>query len=169
MVHTVVNDYFFDDVDNIIKWTDSLEFLSPGENDNWPGERTRSLHTVDQGFFNHTILKILSHYYDVNKISYGNTFLYCHRIKPGDYGKTGYHIDNQPIPFKIASVIYLTDGDIDSGTSIVNENHEKQIVVANKTNTMVAYDAQKWHGPTTLEYNKERLTFVAFIGSVNLK
>ena len=44
MLHTIVVDNFFDNVDNIISLSKKLKYYKGSENDNWPGLRTKSLH-----------------------------------------------------------------------------------------------------------------------------
>ena len=70
---------------------------------------------------------------------------------------------------KIAAVIYLSDGDIEGGTTIFESDNKKQIIVGNTFNSMIAYDGNKLHGYTSLLpfKNKERLTLNIFIGDIN--
>ena len=165
MLPTIIVDDFFDDVEKIIKLSKTLKYYPRNQNENWPGLRTKSLHLTNYDLFNDIVLKILSYYYPPSQLKYSDTFVGFSKLKYGDKGKTRFHYDN----FKLAAVIYLSDGDMKSGTTLFHTEKEKQIVVANKFNTMVAYDGGKYHGFTSLKtVKKERLTLNIFIKSIEV-
>ncbi len=86
-------------------------------------------------------------------------------MNKGDKGKTKFHRDKAVL----AAVIYLFNGDMQSGTTIFFNEKEKQIVVGGKLNTMVAYDGRKIHGFTSLNNLKEeRLTLNVFIRDIEV-
>ena len=154
MLPTIIVDNFFDDVEKIIKLSKTLEYYPRNKNENWPGLRTKSLHLTNYGLFNDIVLKILNYYYQSSQLKYG------------DKGKTRFHYDDDT---KVAAVIYLSNGDMKSGTTLFHTEKEKQIVVANKFNTMVAYDGKKYHGFTSLKtVKKERLTLNIFVKSIEI-
>jgi len=171
MLQTLVVDNFFDDVNEIIKLSKKLKYYVRPKHENWPGLRTKSLHLTHYDLYNNIIVKILNYYYSGINIKYSNSFVHFNKLKYGDKGKYRFHRDEIT---KIAAVIYLDfDGDIKSGTTIFYDKKgrkkEKQIVVANKLNTMVAYDGQKYHGFTSLKnIKKERLTMTVFINEIEV-
>ena len=56
-----------------------------------------------------------------------------------------------------------------SGTTIFQTKKDKQIIVGNKFNTMVAYSGQKYHGYTSLKtVDTERLTLNVFIKDIEV-
>tara|TARA_R100000742_G_C4201164_1_gene30233 strand:- start:34 stop:555 length:522 start_codon:yes stop_codon:yes gene_type:complete len=166
MLHTIVVDDFFDNVDDIINLSKKLEYHTP-KNANWPGLRTNSLHDTHYDLFNSVVRKILSYYYPNKDMHYSDSYVVFSRLKYGDQGKTRFHVDDDT---RIAAVIYLSDGDIEGGTTIFENNNKnkKQIVVGNTFNSMIAYDGNKRHGYTSLlPFNdKERLTLNVFIGNI---
>ena len=168
MIPTIINDNFFDDVDAVIKKVNSFEFHRLSKDRTAPGERTLSLHLFDEEFYCHVISNILVHYYGYQDLTFGRSILHAHRIQPGDIFKNQFHTDNDINDFEIAAVIYLSDGDIHSGTTILDDDKKQSIIVANKKNTMVAYDPARWHGPSKFSYDVERLTLTAFIKDVKL-
>jgi len=166
MLHTIVVDNFFDNVDDIISLSKKLKYYKASESDNWPGLRTKSLHDTHYNLFNSVIIKILNYYYPNKKLHYSNSHVVFSRLKYGDEGKTRFHLDDDT---KIAAVIYLSEGNIEGGTTIFENDNKKQIIVGNTFNSMIAYDGNKLHGYTSLLpfKNKERLTLNVFIGDIN--
>lgn len=166
MLHTIVVDNFFDNVDDIISLSKKLKYYKASESDNWPGLRTKSLHDTHYNLFNSIIIKILNYYYPNKKLHYSNSHVVFSRLKYGDEGKTRFHLDDDT---KIAAVIYLSEGNIEGGTTIFENDNKKQIIVGNIFNSMIAYDGNKLHGYTSLLpfKNKERLTLNVFIGDIN--
>ena len=166
MLHTIVVDNFFDNVNDIISLSKKLKYYKGSESDNWPGLRTKSLHDTHYNLFNSVIIKILNYYYPNKKLHYSNSYVVFSRLKYGDEGKTRFHLDDDT---KIAAVIYLSEGNIEGGTTIFENDNKKQIIVGNIFNSMIAYDGNKLHGYTSLLpfKNKERLTLNVFIGDIN--
>ena len=168
MLQTIFVDNFFDNIDDIINLSKELDYHTASKNENWPGLRTDSIHNTHYNLFNNVITKILNYYYLNKKFTYSNSKIVFSRLKHDDQGKTRFHVDDD---VRIAAVIYLSDGDIEGGTTVFENNNKnkKQIVVGNTLNSMVAYDGNRRHGYTSLlPFNsKERLTLNVFIGEVN--
>jgi len=135
--------------------------------DNWAGLRTKSLHLTHYDLFNSIILKILSYYYSNTKIKFNDSSIYFSKLKAGNKGKTHFHYDED---VKIAAIIYLSSGNLETGTTLFNKNEQKQIVIGNELNSMVCYDGNKYHGPTNLKPlgKKERLTLNVFIKDIEI-
>ena len=163
MFPTIIVSDFFEDFQKIQKLSKELKYYPPLENENWDGLRTDCLHTTHPDLFKEITLKILGFYYPNHQISFSNSVLHFYKVKPGHTGKNHFHYD---VNTEIASIIYLSPGDIDNGTTIMNESKEKQIIVGNDPNSMIAYDGRKYHGRTTLKVKKERITLIAFISGV---
>lgn len=117
---TVV-DNFFDNPDKIREYALSLEY-KPDPTGSWPGERTESLHTIDNELYVAIITKILSIFSDFayQNVKWQNGKIQFHKNKSTgdkDVDKGWIHIDDN---FQLAAVCYLNPGinDMDSGTSI---------------------------------------------------
>ena len=160
---TIVVDNFFKDVDKIIKLSKKYKYHPPTKENYWAGKRSECLHIKNYDLFVEIILKILGYFYPNKKLRFSKSAIYFHKIRPKDKGKNQFHIDGN---YNIAAVIYLSKGGIKTGTTILNRDNKKQILVSNDFNTMVGYDTVKKHGPTTLNIKEERLTLNVFISNV---
>lgn len=165
MFHTVVLDNFFENLNEVIDMSKKFKYYKPSKKDNWGGTRTKPLDSKYYNFCNNIVLKILGFYFPNSQIKYRNTSVLFCKMNKGDNGKTRFHRDKAIL----AAVIYLFNGDMQSGTTIFFNEKEKQIVVGAKLNTMVAYDGKKIHGFTSLNNLKEeRLTLNVFIRDIEV-
>lgn len=164
MKPTIVVDNFFNDPDSVVQYANSVDFYPANQNQNWPGLRSKSLHEINYDLFLYVITEILSNYYTRENIKFTDSYAHFHKIEKGDVARIHNHCDDD---FEIAAVIYLSEGDINEGTTLYNDR-KKHIVVSNEYNSMVSYDANKVHGPSCVDYEKDRLTIVAFIRNIEL-
>ena len=164
----MVVDNFFEDVDKIISLSKNLKYTPATEIDNWPGVRTESLHLDHYGLFDNIILKILNYYYPAAQVKYNKSLVCFSKLKYGDKGKSRFHYDGDTV---LAAIVYLSEGDIKTGTTLFNKDKKEQIIVGNEFNSMVSYDGSKYHGFTSLEplREKERLTLNVFIKNLEVK
>jgi len=162
---TIIVDDFFTNVDEIISLSRKLKFEPPIPVENWAGLRTKSLHYNHYGLFNDIIVRILNTYFFAKQVRFSDSSVSFHKLKGGDKGKTHFHTDGD---CDITAVIYLSPGDIKTGTTIFNKKGEKQIIIGNEFNTLIAYDGCKYHGPSTLNLKKERLTLNVFIKNIEV-
>ena len=162
---TIIGDNFFNNLNEKIKISKELKYYKPKKNDNWPGLRTESIHTTHPELFHAVVMKILSYYYPNTFIKFGNTSLVFSKIKKEDKSKSHFHYD---VNSKLAGLIYLSEGDLKSGTTLFNDNKKKQVIISNDINTMIVYDAMKYHGITNLNVLEERLTINFFIREINI-
>jgi|TARA_R110000851_G_scaffold260123_1_gene412659 hypothetical protein len=165
MYTTIVKENFFDNVEDIINISKKLKYYPPKKKDNWPGLRTKSLHETNYDLFCTIVNKVIRNYYTTNECRFNNTSVYFSKIKKGQKGKTHFHYDQN---MAIAGVVYLSEGDIKSGTTLFNKDKKKHIIVGNEFNSMVSYDGKKYHGITNLNSFKERLTLNIFIGDIEV-
>tara|TARA_R100001163_G_C4964522_1_gene126971 strand:- start:172 stop:681 length:510 start_codon:yes stop_codon:yes gene_type:complete len=168
MLPTIVVDNFFENIDEIIKLSKQYEYNPPKKEEFWVGFRTKSLHIDNKELFHSVISKILSYYFPDENVRYYNSYIYFHKLTPKckkTKGKTHYHQDHG---FRIAGVVYLNNGHIENGTTIFNKKKKKQIIISNDLNTLVCYEGSKFHGPTTLNVKKERLTMNIFIKNIEI-
>jgi hypothetical protein len=165
MHNTIIQDNFFKNVEDIINISKQLKFYPAREEDNWPGVRTKSIHETHYDLFLEITNKIINNYYPNSNFKFKNTLICFAKVKPGDKGKSHFHYDNN---VKIAAVVYLSKGNIKSGTTIFNKNKQPQVVMSNDFNTMISYDGTKYHGLTDLNVLQERLTLNIFIGDIIL-
>ena len=145
---------FFDNADEIRQWAIGLEYHKPKDG-RYPGARTKQLHTVDNNFYDFTHLKILSLIYgkEVGRVSWeSNSFFQLIKyedIKEDNFG--WIHTDNDSM---LTSIIYLTPGITNSGTSLYKS---KKLGYQTKT-PKSKFDYYK-SGKTTKEYKNEQLEF----------
>lgn len=162
---TIVVDDFFDNVEEVITFSQAsnMPYRRRNVEEPWPGERSCSLKLNYDDFSRDVYRRLIKNFPDElqRNFSYDSFELFFSKIIPGDFGKSWYHCDSS---VHIASVIYLSDGDIDSGTTVLDYNYRKQTIVSNKKNTAILYDARKIHAPTCQNYTKERITLLGFFG-----
>ena len=116
---TIVDD-FFEDPDAIVEMANELKYYPP-DTGNWPGERTKQLHLVEDRFFNYFGEKIHLLFHD-NAPDYWNMQTHFQKIKP--FCEDKYHPLNkgwvhQDIDTHFGGIVYLNrDTEPDTGTSI---------------------------------------------------
>jgi len=156
---------FFDNPDSVVEFAKTLEYYEAENYQNWPGKRTDNISKIDNNFFCTVMLNILKPKYGDN-VRFENSYLHFHKIKPGDKAKISFHTDED---FDMAAVIYLTkNGDIDNGTTLFDEDGNKQVIVSNSYNSMILYNSNILHGATKLSFDTERLTLIAFFRDIKV-
>ena len=168
MYQTIRTKNFFDNPYEIIEYSKSLKFYESDKskvNQGWPGLRTESLHIINPKLFSTVLQKILSYYF-INEDYTVTARLYFHKSNKQtslNFNKiSSIHTD---FDTKIAGLIYLNeDNDINLGTTLYDKNNKETVIFSNSFNTMITYDANENHGPTSLE--KDRLTMPFFIEKI---
>jgi hypothetical protein len=168
---TIVVDNFFDNPNEIVEYSKTLKYYKADptiRHSKWQGKRTESIHNVNRQLYDFVISKALSYFFpiDTKKILYENTKVCFHKQgkEKGNLLNTHLHKDNDA---EIAGVIYLNKGtDIKRGTTILNDDKKKKIIMASDYNTMIAYDSKNLHGASLLD--KARLTIVFFIDKITI-
>ena len=170
---TLILENFFENPDNIVEYSKTLEFFKPKKDQNWPGLRTKSLHLINKSLYDYIIFKILNIYYDssFHYIKYFKTHVNFHKIHLKDYlnydkKHTKNHRDTN---FELAGLIYLNKNfNEKTGTNIFDDNENTIVKISNNYNTLACYDAKKMHGANEL-LDEERLTIVIFIGKIEIE
>lgn len=128
-------DNFYSDPDKIREFALSLEY-SKKETENYPGERSKPIHTVSPHLFDVLCNKIFSLFFDFNsnqldwKVEsyFQKIYPFESSVEDSDEVNSGWtHVDDNTI---FAGVIYLNPNpNLDSGTSIYekNENFNEEI------------------------------------------
>ena len=163
---TIIADNFFTNPKDVIKLSKTYKYHIPTKENYWAGRRSDCLHIKNYNFYKQIILKVLSYYYPNVELTFTNSAVYFHKIKPNNKGKNKFHFDKN---YDVAAIVYLNKSDIKTGTTIFNKDNKKQIIVSNDYNTMVCYDTKKYHGPTSLNLVDERLTLNIFIKNIKRK
>jgi hypothetical protein len=168
MYPTVIVDSFFKEPDSIVEYSKKLKWFKPKEKDNWPGHRTEALHLINRDLFNFIMDKIISIYYNfkVQEVNYEDVVIKFHKTNKLDIKKWKkkhfrIHKDKEE---ELAGVIYLNKDIVceETGTSIYDEKLKKTIKVSNTYNTLLLYDARRFHGVTSFS-SLETLRLVIFI------
>jgi hypothetical protein len=147
---TCVDD-FYDDVDNVRDFALSLKY-SKNFNDNFPGERTECLSTIDKTFFDYFCTKLFSLFFDLNQTEI-NWELNTHFQKTYQYDSpekyfldvnSGWcHLDIRCI---LGGVIYLNQNpNPDAGTIICKLNN----------NNYKPFENTEWVSARNNFYNKK--------------
>jgi len=164
---TIVVEDFFNNPDNVVKISKSVDYYTPKKGENWPGFRSKNLLITHKNLFEFICKKVLSLYYDFHydKVGYDNVEILFHKFNYKDEKdvKGIIHTDHK----QLAGVIYLNKNinDENTGTSIYDKNKKRIVKVSNNYNTLVAYDGQMNHGMTGFN-NEERLTIVIFFEKI---
>lgn len=165
MYPTIIQDNLFQNPYEIIEISKKLKFYPPNKKENFGGTRTKSLHKTHKELYLKIVSSVVGNYYFNKKVNFTDTTVHFSKIKKKDRGRTWYHYDDN---CEITSVVYLSEGAIDSGTTLYNKNNQKQIIVSNDFNSLVSYDGGKLHGITNLDLLEERLTVNIFIGKITI-
>ena len=116
----VIVDDFFEDPDAIVAMANELKYYPP-DRGNWPGERTKLLHLVNERFFNYFGEKLHLLFYE-NVPEYWNMQLHFQKIQPfseDQYSPLNRGWVHQDIDTHYGGILYLTkDPDPDTGTSL---------------------------------------------------
>jgi hypothetical protein len=149
---TVVDD-FFDYPDEVRKLALQQEYLPDPENQ-WPGKRSKPLYEINPTFFNNTVNKVFSLFYDLKEINIQwNTSAYFQKVD-AKYKEGWIHTDDNIC----TGIIYLSKSKNKCGTTIyrpidsVNatfKNLDKK--VESFINTNLIADSENFR----LEHNKQ--------------
>jgi len=168
---TIIVEDFFKNPDLIFDFYKKVKFFKPKNNENWPGVRSKPFHKINMNLHKYIMNKIISVYYNYNiqQVFWENANIQFHRIKPSDlktWNKKQTHIHKDE-NFEIAGVIYLNKNTIckKSGTTIYDKNLKEQVIVSNNFNSLLLYDANKFHGITEFT-DLETLRIVIFINNI---
>ena len=119
---TLCIDNFFSNLNEIIKFSKTLSY-TPANNGEWPGERSKRIHSIDPDFFNYSTSKMVASLYpnDWRNMSWSALSSF-QRIK-GSWQEEGWvHQDIN----EVSCIIYL-DGDENWGTSLFKQITHKSI------------------------------------------
>jgi hypothetical protein len=165
--HTVIVDNVFENPQKVINLSKEYEFYPPKLNEEghgWSGLRTDNLYYLNVDLFRFIVHKAMSFYFsNTSEINFFATAYFHKNIPTKKEKNLTIHKDDV---VEIAGVVYLNEGnDIKTGTSIYDDDNNESIIVSNKFNSMICYDANTNHGPSNLDEN--RLTIPFFIHSIN--
>ena len=168
MYNTIQVSNFFDKPLELIEYSKTLKFYKSDktkDDQNWLGVRTKSIHSLNPKLFSFVIKRVLSYYYDMKELEGADIIARVYFHKSNKKTSSGFnkinsiHTDEKNI---LAGLIYLNKGnDINTGTTLYDKDNNETVIFSNCFNTMICYDAQKNHGPTSLDC--ERLTIPFFI------
>jgi hypothetical protein len=110
---TTVIDDFFEYPDAVREFALQQEYLS-GSGNKWPGKRTKSLHEINFSFFNSTVNKVFSLFYDLEKTKIlWNTNAYFQKVD-SKYQEGWIHTDDNIC----TGIVYLSKSENKCGTTI---------------------------------------------------
>ena len=165
MYPTIIVSNFFENPDEIIEYSKIISWHKATEKDFWPGYRSDNLFYTNKKLHNEIVKKILKLYFGNTNCSVDSTNVQFSKINYEDWVQHKHsriHKDS----FELAAVIYLNKtNNMQTGTSLYDEQKRPKISVSNCFNTLVCYDGNNYHGATDLDKN-ERLTIVVFIDKI---
>jgi hypothetical protein len=182
---TIIVENFFEKPKELINFSKKLEYEKDKVN-SWPGVRSKSFHIINEKLYFFVIKKVLSYFYDYNLLTlnneemlFDNTYVGFHKIKEKDI-KGFKDLKHRDYETHLAGLIYLNnENNIKTGTKLYSDcevvknsfiSPKEKLIIANKFNTMIAYDGNNLHGPSGfLKNNKERLNIVFFINKIITK
>ena len=172
--HTCVLQNFFDNPDEVVNYTNTLDWYSPTKDENWPGKRTNNLWEINKNLFNFITNKVISLYFDLNAVAveWKKSNIRFHKISNNDWLKhnkkhTRIHKDD----YSLAGVVYLNKNTCNekTGTSFFDEKLNLMYKTCNYYNNAVTYDGCNLnHGLTSMDEN-ERLILCIFIDGIDYK
>ena len=161
-----VTDGFFENPNEVIKFANTLDY-GPNPKGNFPGVRSHGLHLVDYNFFNSTLLRIFSLFYDYSKqgVKWDNVEMYFQKTYPFDPTNKNKLLNtglvHQDGSWPLVGLIYLTpNADLNSGTCLCTpiklfKNHEKKTEMFSKRKSKIYKKLHKDLTSTDLkEYEK---------------
>jgi hypothetical protein len=137
IIPTTVVDNFFNDPYLVKDFAQKQNYTSDKFNQ-WPGERTESVHLLSPEFFSNTINKFLQIFYPSNEHIEWSGYGFFQRIN-SNYDRGWVHVDGT----LITGIVYLNeDATLDAGTTIYQPKilgeqmlHVEQRCAANKDPT----------------------------------
>ena len=129
-------DNFYEDPDSVRDFALNLDYHSPRKGANFPGERTDCLSLIDKDFYNFSIRRLLSCFFDIDSSTTWKANTYFQKIYTFNSDRHhsmngGWAHNDDDVPFKTwAAVVYLNKNTCpDSGTQILSlkkgyENYE---------------------------------------------
>ena len=164
----VVKDNFFENPEQVINISKSVEWLKPDESHNWCGLRSPDLSKIDTNLNWYIVSNFLYLYYNKSDIKVDYTHVCFHKINKEDWLNRKEYAQIHQDGTELAGVIYLDkEHNFNNGTSIYN-NEDLSIKVGSKFNRLVAYDGNFRHGISDLE-NDERLSIVVFLNNIKVR
>ena len=145
-------DNFFDDPFEVIKLAEQQEYrIDAGGR--YPGKRTVHVGDFAPNFFNKTITKFFSIFYNLENIKY-QYHASMHFQKVGiQYDDGWIHADN---PQLISGIVYLnTNSSLNSGTSICMPNSVDWVATKNLDTKIESFLAEKDHTTARSENNDQ--------------
>jgi len=164
---TAIVENFFAKPDDIVKYANTLEYISPKKNEHWIGKRSELLHTLNPKLFNFIVEKVISVFYNGNKedIFFNDAQVCFQKISKEDWENNKILV-HRDIGNSLSGVIYLSENEnYENGTRLMIDDKKEHIRVASKYNSMICYEGSQLHGPIG-STDDNRLTIVFFIHKV---
>lgn len=168
----VIVDNFFDNPDEIINFSNTMEYRQRNESEYWEGTRTDCIKDIDLDLYSQITSKIIYSYFETNHSYAIEGDLVFHKMNENDHRdpnwKNKIHKDHS----LYSCVIYLTpNAPMSSGTQIYREfdNHfVPDIVCHNNFNRLIMFPGDVQHSAMdTLGGNgNDRLTMLFFLHEI---
>ena len=172
-LHTVFDDNFFENPDQIVEYANTLKYYKSKEN-NWPGGRTLNMWELNDDLYKFLTNKVLSYYFDLEKthVTWTYSNIRFHKVEPGDWKlhnkqHTRIHKDDA----FLAGVIYLNKKtNEETGTSIFDNEFKTMLKVSNYYNNAIFFEGgRQYHGATSVNNEEERLVINFFMDNIQYK
>ena len=169
---TIMVDNFFDDPDAVRKFALTLDYQPRQPHQFFEGIRSKPLHEINIDFYNEVCSKIILEYYGHANYEYEGP-IYFHQTREQDkedsqWLKDKVHQDKAVT----AGIIFLSpDAPMDCGTQTyrkINDEYFPDVVMSNKYNRLIAYNAQEYHSAMNLfgEGEQSRLCMLFFLEKI---
>ena len=85
MKPTIIKNNFFENPEEVIKYSKQITWKKPSNQDNWPGLRSDNLFQINQKLHDDIVEKIVKLYFNGYKVSIENTTIQFHKITYEDW------------------------------------------------------------------------------------
>ena len=171
-------DNFWDDPDSIRDYALSLDYKSPDENTYFPGLRTDCLSTVDNNYYESSVKKLLSYFFDMTSdiswtgVSHFQKSFAFNENKSNLVNMGWAHRDDEHPLRTLSAVVYLNKNTyLGSGTSILHPsiNHDKKYLNFSLRNKFYQnnYTDQNFYSDSLKKHNDQFDVTVEFKNRYN--
>jgi len=170
----VVIDNFFDNPNEIIKLSESMDYRSRNDTEYWEGIRTECIKDIDMELYTNITSKIIYSYFDTNCAYAIEGNLVFHKMNEKDHKDPNWDEKIHKDASLYSCVIYLTpNAPMSSGTQTYQKEQWNSflpdIICHNNFNRLIMFPGDVYHSAMdTLGGNgNDRLTLLFFLHKID--